>query len=274
MTEAATIHDDILAQICAATRAGITRRKQHAPLETLQRQIAQLPQARSFIKALKESAAGFSLIAEIKRPTAQATADPSFHPGLLARMYAQAGATCLSVVTGSHSYGGSESDLTTAKAAVNLPILRKDFILEPYQVYESRALGADCILLVMAALSDGEANELYDLARALGMEALVEVRDRYELKRAHKLTPAMISINNRNLKTGAVDIETSLTLAREIPELCLKVCEGGIRDRKTADLLKTEGYQAFFIGDLLMTPDEIESILQALNTGRLTQTMN
>jgi indole-3-glycerol phosphate synthase len=150
------------------------------------------------------------------------------------------------------------------KKAVSLPVLRKDFMIDPYQIYESRALGADCILLIMAALDDRLAAELYALSAELGMDVLVEVHDAQELERALALKPAMIGINNRNLKTLAVDVGVSHTLVKQIPAGILKISESGIAERETLLALKAAGFEGFLIGESLMKQQDIAAALASL----------
>src|SRR5947209_14912665 len=195
---------DILAGICADTRATLEQRKAKYPLETMRSRAAHAGRPRGFGRCLKEETARgrFALVAEIKK------ASPSggliradLDPAALACAYQEGGATCISVLTDEPHFQGSPAHLTAARGAVPLPVLRKDFILDPWQVYESRAMGADCILLIMTALTDQQARDLESLARSMDMDVLAEVHGRSELDRALGLETSLIGINNRNLKT-------------------------------------------------------------------------
>src|SRR5690606_6480450 len=168
-----------------------------------------------------------------------------FDPVNIAKIYADNGAACLSVLTDEPYFQGRDEYLTAIRAAVDIPLLRKDFMLDEYQVYEARALGADCILLIMAALSDDEAKNLYALASSLSLDTLFEVHDEEELDRALALGPQMIGVNNRNLKTLDVDLATGLNLASSIPGDIVKVAESGIEGHETLQTFANAGYAAF-----------------------------
>jgi indole-3-glycerol phosphate synthase len=246
---------DILAGICADTKAEVARRKAATSREQLQQRIAQRKlQPRGFGRALKEVCATgrFSLIAEIKKASPSGgLIRPDFDAAELAAAYSDAGATCLSVLTDKPHFQGSPEDLIAARAATTLPVLRKDFILDPWQVYESRAIGADCILLIMAALSDAEARELEALARALDMDVLAEVHDRHELERALGLTTPLIGINNRNLKTLQTDLATTAELAPEVPVDRFLIAESGITSHADVVRLAEVGVRSFLVGESL-----------------------
>ena len=210
-----SVPSDVLAKICADTRAELTRRKAEKPIEALRAKALSAPAPRAFGRCLKEETAKgrLALVAEIKKASPSGgLIRPDFDPAALARAYAAGGATCLSVLTDAPHFQGSPEHLKAARAAVELPVLRKDFILDPWQVYESRAMGADCILLIMAALSDSEARDLESLARSLEMDVLAEVHDRQELDRALGLATPLIGINNRNLKTLKTDLRNTIEL--------------------------------------------------------------
>jgi len=259
---------DALARICAETSAEIDRRRAATPIATLKSRIAaRREKPRGFADALTTALMGGAcgLIAEIKR------ASPSgglirekIDPAEAARDYAQGGAVCLSVLTEGPHFSGSLDDLLLARAAVRLPVLRKDFILDPWQVYESRAAGADCILLIMAALSDAQAIELEGVARDLDLDVLVEVHDRRELERAHGLQTKLIGINNRNLKTLRTDIETTLELAPHVSPERLLVTESGIRGHDDVKRLAAVGAHCLLVGESLLRQPDLVAATRAL----------
>lgn len=259
---------DTLAQICADTLAETGRRRAVLPLETLQARVSGLRAApRNFGLALKHAVAegGYGLIAEIKKASPSAgLIRPEFDPADLARSYAAAGATCLSVLTDSLHFQGTPEHLQEARAAVPLPVLRKDFILEPWQVYESRLMGADCILLIMAALTDRLARELEELARALDMDVLAEVHDRRELDRAVGLQTPLIGINNRNLRTLRTDLATTAELAPHVPSDRFLIAESGIRTHQDVLRLSDAGARCFLVGESLLREPDVGAATRAL----------
>jgi indole-3-glycerol phosphate synthase len=260
---------DVLAGICADTRAEVARRKAAIPQQELQHRIAGLKKSppRGFGHALKEVCASgrFSLIAELKKASPSGgVIRADFDPAQLARTYAEAGATCLSVLTDKPHFQGETEHLIAARKAVPLPILRKDFILDPWQVFESRAMGADCILLIMAALTDAEARELELQARLLDMDVLAEVHDERELERALGLMTPLIGINNRNLKTLQTDIETTIRLAPEVPVDRFLVTESGIRTHADLVRLAEVGVRAFLVGEGLLREPDVGAAVRAL----------
>ncbi len=264
--------EDVLARICAETRAEVLRRKAATPIETLRQTIAaQGDRPRGFGRAIKHAtgAGRFALIAEIKKASPSGgVIRPDFDPTTLARAYAAGGATCLSVLTNAPYFQGSESDLIAARAAVKLPVLRKEFILDPWQIFESRAIGADCILLIMAALSDGEARALEQVARELDLDVLAEVHDRRELDRALGLQTQLIGINNRNLKTLKTDLATTEELAPLVPPDRFLVAESGIGTHADLDRLAAAGAFCFLVGESLMRqPDVTEAVRALLGDG-------
>ena len=256
--------DDVLARICAATRAETARRM----AETTEDQIRAIAIAadppRGFHAALKKVSAP-ALIAEIKQ------ASPSggmirelFAPTQLALDYAAGGATCLSVLTDEPHFRGRLWDMRLARQAVDLPVLRKDFILDRWQVYESRAHGADCILLIVAALTNRELEELESVARMLGMDVLVEVHNRSELDRALALPGKMVGINNRNLKTLQTDLATTRELAQHVPTDRMVVAESGIRSHANVLDVLAAGAHAVLVGESLLRQPDVASAARAL----------
>jgi indole-3-glycerol phosphate synthase len=250
---------DVLDHICADKRAHIARAKAALPGAALAARLADAPPVRSFASALEQrlTAGGYGLIAEIKKASPSAgLIRPDFDPAALSRAYAAGGAACLSVLTDTPYFQGSEADLRAARDAARLPVLRKDFILDPYQVLESRLIGADCVLLILAALSDAAARELAAAAHELGLDVLAEVHDAGELDRALRLGARLIGINNRNLKTLSVDLETTEQLAPLVPADRIVVAESGIRGPDDLDRLAAAGARCFLVGETLMrSPD-------------------
>ena len=259
---------DALAQICADTLAEVERLRAEMPLpQVISRLNARRDKPRSFGSALKHMAASgkYALIAEIKQASPSAgTIRPEFDPAALAHAYADAGAACLSVLTERRHFQGAPEHLRAARDAVALPALRKDFILDPWQVYESRLMGADCILLIMAALTDAMARHLEELARALDMDVLAEVHDRAELDRALGLETSLIGINNRDLKTLRTDLQTTADLAPHVPSDRFLVAESGIRTHADVKRLAEAGAQCFLVGESLLREPDVGAATRAL----------
>lgn len=246
---------DVLQKICTRTLSDLAERKEKISLDDLKAYIRDIEAPRGFIKALQaKSAAGLpALIAEIKKASpSKGLIRPDFHPAELANAYEDGGAACLSVLTDTPFFQGHMQYLQDAKAACTLPVLRKDFMLDAYQIYEARAIGADCILLIVAALEDTQMEDLYTLAKSLDMDVLIEVHDGDELERALAMKPEMVGVNNRNLKTLEVNIQTSYDLADLMPETCLRVAESGITTHTEIQNLQNSGYNTFLIGESLM----------------------
>lgn len=259
---------DVLARITNDVRADVAAKKAARGIDHLKAEIAARHETtRGFGYALKQAtiAGRYGLIAEIKKASPSGgLIRPDFDPAALAKAYEAGGATCLSVLTEAAHFQGAIADLKVARAAVSLPVLRKDFILDTWQVYESRAIGADCILLIMAALTDGQARELEQVAMSLDLDVLVEVHDREELDRALLLETTLIGINNRNLKTLVTDLATTEELAPLVPPDRFLIAESGIRN--TADLrrLAAVGPNCYLVGESLMRQTDIKAAVQEL----------
>jgi indole-3-glycerol phosphate synthase len=259
---------DALARICADTRAETARRQHATTLAALRARIAATPNApRGFAQALRQAAEahGFGLIAEIKKASPSGgLIRPEFDPAALARAYQSGGATCLSVLTDTPHFQGDPTHLVAARAAVPLPVLRKDFILDPWQIYESRAMGADCVLLILAALDDAQAADLEAIATELGMDVLVEVHNRDELHRALRLRTPLIGINNRNLKTLQTDLSVTDELAANLPADRFLIAESGIRTPADITRLATAGARAFLVGESLLRQTDVTAATRTL----------
>jgi indole-3-glycerol phosphate synthase len=258
---------DVLAEICDEKRTHVARNKAARPEADLRAQLGTAPPLRPFAAALESRAmqGRYGLIAEIKKASpSRGLIRADFDPPSLAQAYQGGGATCLSVLTDTPYFQGSDADLRAARAACNLPVLRKDFILDPYQVIESRVLGADCILLIMAALDDGTARELAAAATDLGLDVLVEVHDRPELDRALRLDARLIGINNRDLKTLKVDLHTAESLAPLVPPGRVIVGESGLNEPADLDRLAAAGARCFLVGESLMRAGDVAAATRRL----------
>ena len=273
-----------LEKICADKQRRIAAQKSKISLEILKEKIAQQEKPRGFKLALqaKIRAGKPALIAEIKKASpSKGLIRADFDPATIAREYKAGGAACLSMLTDTPYFQGADEYLQAARAAVDLPVLRKDFMLDSYQIYESRALGADAILLIMAALSDAQASELELLAIDLGMDVLVEIHNREELERAISINSRnfaegagkMLGINNRNLKTLEVSLNTSKELAKFIPAAALGICESGIETNQHIKEMQEFGLNTFLVGESLMRKENIELATKELLSWTVQRTV-
>ncbi len=261
---------DVLKRILAVKVIENSTRSAAVPVGELKQRISQQTPVRGFVAALQSKVAAQqpAVIAEIKKasPSKGVMRDP-FNPAEIAKSYETGGAACLSVLTDEDFFQGSEQALVAARAACELPVIRKDFIIDDYQVYEARAMGADCILLIVAALDDATMKRLYELAVSLNMDVLVEVHDADELHRALELKPMLLGINNRDLRTFDVTLNTTLSLLEAIPEGTTVVTESGILDRDDVEVMLNANIHTFLVGEAFMRASDPGSELQALFSG-------
>lgn len=262
----------ILDKIKAYKLEEIAARKALRPQAEIEEAARLAPAPRGFAAALQAAAgSGYGLIAEIKKASpSKGLIRADFDPPALAQAYEQGGATCLSVLTDGPSFQGDDAFLLQAHDAVKLPCLRKDFIYDPWQIAESRALRADCILLIMASLSDDQAHELESAAFDHKMDVLIEVHDEAELERAQKLSSPLIGINNRNLHTFDVTLDTTRRLSRRVPEDRLIVCESGLYAAEDLADMARYGARCFLIGESLMRQADVAAATRQILSKPLT----
>lgn len=257
----------VLKQICADKLDHVERHQHLIPEVVFQERLKYQDTPRGFIAAIetKKAKKKPALIAEVKKASpSKGIIRSDFDPQRIASTYEKAGATCISVLTDQPYFKGTDEDFEAARQVVALPMIRKDFMLTPYQITESRALGADCVLLIMAALDDTTAKDLYRRAEDLAMDVLVEVHDKEELDRALNLYPRMVGINARSLKTLKVDLQTSFDLVKDIPASVIRVAESGIGSHEDLKALHSAGFDAFLVGESLMREDDIGRAVQKL----------
>jgi len=263
---------NVLDAICATRRDFYANRKIEKPLAEVEADARSASPVRGFGLALDQaSQTGYGLIAEIKKASPSAgLIRADFDPKTLAQAYQSGGATCLSVLTEQDNFQGSDEYLRAARAACDLPVLRKDFMLDPYQVIEARAIGADCILLIMACLSDSQALELEACAIDLGLDVLVEVHDEAELDRAFALRSTLLGVNNRNLKTLEVDLGTTERLAQRLPSDKVLIAESGLKTPADLARLAAAGARRFLIGESLMRQNDVAQATRDLLANPVT----
>ena len=258
---------DILDKIVAVKRQEVAAALARKPLAAMRADAESRVLTRDFVGAMRAKiAAGLpAVIAEVKKASpSKGVLRADFIPADIAQSYAEHGAACLSVLTDQQFFQGSVDYLKQARASCDLPVLRKDFMVDPYQVYEARSMGADCILLIAACLDDAQMQSLEALAMSLDMAVLVEVHDGAELQRALQLKTPLLGINNRNLKTFEVSLDTTLGLLKDVPAGHLLVTESGISTVADVQRMRSAGVQAFLVGEVFMRADEPGQALAAL----------
>lgn len=255
---------DVLEKIVVEKRKEVDAAKRARPAEALRELVAGAPPVRDFVAALREGPSP-RVIAEVKKASPSAgLIRADFDPMAIARIYETHGAACVSVLTDAKFFQGNLEYLTAVRRAISIPVLRKDFLIDRYQVLEARAAGADCILLIAECLEDCTLRELYFYASELGMESLIEIHDAENLDRVLKLEPALVGINNRNLRTLVTDLGHSISLASRVPAGCLVVGESGIHSRADVARLQAAGIHAMLVGETLLRSPDIGAKLREL----------
>jgi indole-3-glycerol phosphate synthase len=256
---------NILDEIIATKRLEVAAAKLRRPAADLKSRLPDAPPVRDFVQALRSADPRMGLIAEIKKASPSAgLIRPDFDAVAIARTYEQHGANCLSVLTDEQYFQGHLDYLTAARTAVQVPVLRKDFIIDPYQILEARVAGADCILLIAECLDNCQLRDLYFYAADLGMDALIEIHDAENLDRVLKMDVPLIGINNRDLKAMRTDLEHTVRLASQIPQDCILVSESGIKTNADVTRLQQAGARAILVGESLMKQQDIGRAVDAL----------
>ena len=267
--------DNVLKKICEEKRSYLTNKRRERSFSAVVADARLADPPRGFAAALRASldSGKYGLIAEIKKASpSKGLIRDDFNPPSLALAYAAGGASCLSVLTDIPYFQGDDKHLVAARAAIDLPVLRKDFMLDAYQIAESRSLGADCILLIMAALEDTLANEMAESALEWGMDVLVEVHDKNELERALRLPTKLIGVNNRNLKTLEVDISMTEVLADMVPEDRILISESGLSTPADLSRMASSGANCFLVGESLMRQTDVENATRLLLAREIDET--
>jgi len=249
---------DILVKILNRKREEIAERSASTSIEQLKQQCESADAVRGFIKSIEDKIKNkqSAVIAEIKKASpSKGLLRENFEPAEIAKSYASHGAACLSILTDKDYFQGDEEYLKQARAACELPVIRKDFIIDPYQVYEARAIDADCILLIVAALDDNDLQSLFDLAHKLGMDVLMEVHDEDEMRRAMKTGARLIGINNRNLRNFDTSLDTTLSMLDMVSDEHILVTESGIHTKQDVQLMRENNVNAFLVGEAFMRAD-------------------
>ena len=258
---------DILKRIIKRKEQEIDHRVKNRPIEHIIELTKDASPVRGFVDSMQERLAKNepAIIAEIKKASpSKGLIREDFHPEEIAKSYEKGGASCISVLTDIDFFKGSDTYLKQARAACSLPVIRKDFIIDPYQVYEARAIGADCILLIVSVLDNMKLNQLYSLARALGMDVLIEVHDEAELLRSLPLGADLVGINNRNLRNFDTSLHTTIDLLPQIPEGRIVVTESGIHDTENVTLMRENNVNAYLVGEAFMRADDPGTALNKL----------
>lgn len=256
---------NILDEIIASKRLEVAAAKRQCPVTELESRLCDAPPVRDFVAALDLAKPGMGLIAEIKKASPSAgLIRPDFDPVTIARTYEQHGAHCLSVLTDERYFQGRLDYLTAVRGAVQIPVLRKDFLIDPYQVLEARVAGADCILLIAECLDNCHLRDLYFYASDLGLDVLIEIHDAENLDRVLKLAPSLVGINNRDLKAMRTDLDHTIRLAPRIPADCILVSESGIKNHADVQRLQQAGARAVLVGESLMKQHDLGAAVDSL----------